>query len=345
MKQYTLQDLKKFGIVMDGAKAILDRKNPMQIAQDAALFTEPNAGVPTELTYYFDPEVVNILTSPRRAREIFEMRQKGNWVTSHMRWAQHEIVGEVGPYDDFDDAPTSGSNYNWPVKRQYSFQTNIYYGLKEQELFGEARIDYAAGKQQAAARIIDIAQNRFWLLGVDDLEIYGLLNDPSLPDAITADATGTGGSTYWADKNSVQVYDDYRELFRQLSVQSDGWITQQSRLIAVVSPNTSVDLGASSTYNEPAIDMIKRFTPNVEFVVLPETASVNGTETVWLIAPEIEGQRTGELGYSVLYEASALVHRGPTKWVQKFWASTYGAIIYQTFGIARMIGVAEAQGA
>lgn len=323
-----------FNFEAQGGKVRLNDPN-FQVVFDEVMQTTPNWGVPVELTAIINNETWEILTARRAAREIFNPRQRGSWVTPYEIWAVHEHTGKTGPYSDFANSPTAAPNFNWPRRQQYVFQTNIYYGIREQALYGEARIDWAAAKQRSAAYVIDRDWNKFALLGIDGMEIYGILNDPNLLPALTA----TAG---WNTLDSTGVYNEYRELFRQLATQSGGLITTNSSLKLLVSPSTNVDLGASSNYSVPAIEQIRQFTPNVEIVVVPELEDAAVGGEVLLIASEVEGQRTADLGYSILYEASPVVPQGPTAYEQKIYSSTYGNIYYQEFAVARMTGVYQA---
>lgn len=337
MRNQKFVELAKKGVIFENPYTTDSRKEIQRMAQrmamDAAQMTSPNMGIPVEFGAYIDPEVWDILTAPRNATEVFTRRQKGNWLTPYTRWAFHEPKGLTGPYSDFSDTPNSYTNHVWPLRQQYVFQTNIYYGLREQELMAEAKIDYAAGLQRSAARIIEIDHNKFDLLGVEGMDIYGLLNDPNLPAAIASTAA-------WDTLEGQDVYKQVQALFAQLTEQSNSLIDNKSELILLVSPAVSVSLGNSNQYNQQAWEHIEKFLPNLRVVVIPELASLPTGEQAFLIAPEVEGQRTADLGYGVLYEASSVVQVKPTKWEQKVWASTYGTIYYQPFAVARMTGVA-----
>ena len=213
----TFEQAKRYGFIFPGARMWATLENRARIAQDAALITTPNTTVPAELLAYIDPMVIEILTAPRRAREIFGEEKKGDWTTPYMKWRVDEMTGKTEPYSDYANGTTSGVNSEWQTRVQYVFQTSITYGDFEVDMSSTAKVNLAASKQRAAANVIDIDQNRFYLLGVAGKEIYGILNDPNLPAAITAGATGTGGSTKWADKTTVQIYNDVLALFAQLS--------------------------------------------------------------------------------------------------------------------------------
>lgn len=187
----TFEQAKRYGFIFPGARMWATPENRARIAQDAALITTPNTTVPAELLAYIDPMVIEILTAPRRAREIFGEEKKGDWTTPYMKWRVDEMTGKTEPYSDYANGTTSGVNSEWQTRVQYVFQTSITYGDFEVDMSSTAKVNLAASKQRAAANVIDIDQNRFYLLGVAGKEIYGILNDPNLPAAITAGATGT----------------------------------------------------------------------------------------------------------------------------------------------------------
>ena len=107
---------------------------PERLAQDAALVTAPNMGVPAELTTFFDPEVVTILTAARRAREITDGRevQKGDATTVSAKFPVLEYTGHTEPYNDFANGGKAGINANWVARDNYLFSTTRRYGDLEE---------------------------------------------------------------------------------------------------------------------------------------------------------------------------------------------------------------------
>ena len=59
---------------MEGATRVMSG----DMARDADLVTAPNAGVPSELTTFLNPKVVEVLRAPLRARAIFPGEKKGD---------------------------------------------------------------------------------------------------------------------------------------------------------------------------------------------------------------------------------------------------------------------------
>lgn len=316
----------------------IDRKEIDVLAHDAALVTVPNSTVPAELLAYYDPRVIDIVTRPRKAREIFSEVQKGDWTTPYAKFKQNELTGSTQPYTDFGQSRTSGVNYNWITRQQYVFQTLIEYGDLEEAVSAAAKIQLAADKQRSAAHVIDVDANLFYLLGVQGMEIYGILNNPALPAAIAPLPSGTGGGILWSTKDTLQRYNDILSLFQQLVIQGDGWIDQDSALTLVISPAAAVDLGAATDFNVSVLDMLKKYFSNLKIVTLPEMADDAAGESIMLIADDMAGNPVGELGYSDKIRAGRIVP-DVSSFRQKWTSTTYGAIIYYPFAIATMRGI------
>ena len=227
-------------------------------------------------------------------------------------------------------------NYDWQGRENYLFQTVIEYGDLEQATTAAAKISLASDKQRAAANIIDLDGNRFNLLGVAGKQIYGLLNAPNLNAALTAAATGTGDSTEWADKTTLQIYQDLLDLFQQLVSQANGWIDANTRLILALPPALSVELGKPNEYGKTALGMIREYLPNLRLVTVPEMAT--DSENTMMIAEEIMGNPVGELGFSEKVRAGRVVPN-LSSFSQKWLAGTYGCVIYYPFAIATMEGM------
>jgi len=334
----TFEQAAAFGFVFPGARMWASSENMARIAQDAALITTPNTTVPAEFLAYIDPMVIEILTAPRRAREIFSEEKKGDWTTPYAKWRMDEITGSTQPYSDYANGTTSGVNSEWQTRPQYVFQTSITYGDLEVAMSSAVKVNLAASKQRAAARVIDIDQNRFYLLGVAGREIYGILNDPNLPASIPAGAAGTGGPPQWADKTTTQIYNDILALFAQLTEQTRGLIDRDTPLKLCLSPEMSVRLGAATDFNVSVLDMLKKYFSRLDIVVLPELHSATAGETVLLVAPEVAGQKTGLLAFGEKIRAGRIVP-DMSSFRQKFIGSTYGGIVLQPYAFASMTGM------
>lgn len=324
------------GIIFNDAKALITPENMSRIARDAALVTGVNAGVPVVMTTYVDPMIVEILTAPTNAREIFGEVKKGDWTDSHAVFKAIEPTGESTPYTDYGNGAMADVNVTYPVRENYIAQTHIRYGEREMAVSGRAAINLASEKQRSAATIINREQNKFYLLGVEGKSIYGLLNDPNLPEALTP-ATVNTSDTLWEDKTTQQIYDDILAMASALFKNSQGLIDEKSDLVLAVPPTVSVLLGKATDFNVSVKDMLTKYFDNISFVTLPELAASSGN-TVMLIARSVQGQPTAQLAYSEKMRAFQLIPN-TSSWEQKFAFGTYGCILYRPFAVASMTGV------
>lgn len=339
MSAPTFEQARRYGFVFPDARMWMTKDNRADVARDAALATQANTAVPVEFTAYIDTTVIDILTAPRNARLLFREEKKGDWTTSYAKFRISELVGGTEEYSDYANGVTSDVNNEWKSREQYVFQTSITYGDREVALSSTAKINLASEKQRAAATRIDIDANKFYLLGVEGKQQYGILNDPNLPSSITAGATGTGNSTKWADKATKAIYDDILALFAQLSAQSNGLIMESTPMKLCLSPAMNTYLGTATDFNVSVKKMLDSYFSALEVVVIPELASLDGDQTIFLIAPEVAGQRSATLAFGEKMRAGRVVP-DLSSFRQKFVASTYGGIVYMPFAFASMTAVA-----
>lgn len=338
--QEQLDVMKQYGIIFDTGspiRGILANDSIDQLANDAAMVTAANSGVPVEFTSYIDPMVIPILTATRGAREIFGEAKKGDWTTSYARFQTSEITGEVEAYTDYGQGGASDVNPTFPVRTQYIYQTNIRYGDREVDVASRARLQLAADKQRAAATVIDIASNKFALYGVAGLEIYGLLNDPNLPADVTT-LPNADSKTLWADKSTKEIYEDVLYLFGKMADRGAGHIDANTELVLATSPATQVQLGKATDFNISARQMLETYFPRIRFVAMPELATATSGTSILLVAPTIEGLPTAQIGFSEKFRAMRLIPES-SSFHQKFVGSSYGTIIYRPFAIGKMTGV------
>lgn len=343
MKRPSFSDLRAYGFhlgVPNGVppRAWIDDNNIDALANDAQIVTVANSAIPAELTAYYDPRIIDIVTRPLKAREIFNEVQKGDWTTSHAKFRMNEMTGSTQPYQDFGDSRTSGVNHNWITREQYVFQTVIEYGDYEEAVSAAAKIRLAAEKQRAAAHVVDVDSNLFYLLGVAGRDIFGILNSPDLTPAIAPLPGGAGSSVLWADKETQAVYNDILALFEHLVVQGDGWIDKDSALTLVVSPASAVMLGKATNFNVSVMDMLNKYFRALKLVTLPELSDDASGETIMLIADDMAGNPTAELGYSAKIRAGRVIP-DVSSFRQKWTSTTYGAIVFYPFAIATMRGI------
>ena len=116
------------------------------LAQDAqpALVTVSNSGVPSFMTNYVDPKLIQVMTAPLKATEIFPETKKADWTTQIAYFSMVESTGETSSYSDGNENGEIGTNVNWPQRQSYVYQTMTQWGDRQLAMMGNAQIDWAA---------------------------------------------------------------------------------------------------------------------------------------------------------------------------------------------------------
>lgn len=318
---------------------ILTKEIESRIAMDAALSTITNQGVPAWMTLYTHPQVIEILLQKRAAEDIYSPQKTGDYGDKTAQFPVVEYAGSIAPYSDYATEGNSTYNANWPKREAYYFQNFSEWGDMEMAVMSKGKIQAAAMKQTSAALAIKTAHNKIWFYGVNGLENYGILNDPALSAPITP-TTGAGGNT-WKDKTTAEIYTDILTLFKKLNAQAgallkDGW-SMSDKLLLCISNLAAPELHKATDYNVSVLDMLKKSFPALDMVTAPEYSTAGG-ELVQLIAPAVNGQETGLLGYVELMKVHGIVRR-ESSFREKNSASNFGCVIRQPFAIAQMLGV------
>jgi hypothetical protein len=296
------------------------------------LVTVSNAGIPAWLTNYFDPRVIQILTSPMRATEIVGAEEKkGDWTTTYATFLSVELTGEVSSYGDFNNNGQANANINFPQRQSYLYQVFTNWGELQMARAGNARVDWANKVNEASILVLNKYQNQTYFFGVSGLLNYGLLNDPSLYPSIAATAPWNASGT-----TGDQVYEDIRRMYVQAQYQSNGTIETDQPCTLAMSPTLSVALNKTNQYNVNVMDQLKKNFPGLTVKTAVEYETASG-EFVQLIFKDVQGQQTAATAFTEKMRAHAVIP-GPSSWSQKKSQGTFGTIIYQPFAISSLIG-------
>lgn len=352
-----LAALQSAGISMHGAAIVLDDNDPwkknFQMAADAqpTLITTSNAGIPAYLTTVVDPNLLRILTAKNKAAQIFGEERKGSMLDQQMMFPVGEQTVEVSAYGDYSNNGRAGLNLNFPQRQSFNYQVITEYGDIEAERAGLAKIGWAAEIKEAAVNGLSKFQNLTYFRGVDGLQNYGLLNDPSLSAALTPATKAATGTTWLTALGAInatanEVYADCEAIITKLITQSSGLIELDTPIKLCMSPKSSVALTITNSFGLTPKDMLKNAFPNVTIETavqygVQSTANPQGNaagELLQAIAGTVEGQSTGFCSFNEKLRTFQPV-RGLSSWQQKFAQGTWGAIVKQPFAIAQMLGI------
>lgn len=345
----------RLGVVLPEVRGYVadEARHDYRIAMDAfqpTLVTDPNSAVPAMLTTMIDPDVFEILFAPSKATEIYDEVKRGSWVDETIMFPVVEAAGEVSSYGDFANNGHATVNTNWPQRQMYLFQIIKQYGEREMERAGLARINWVSELDKSAALQMAKFQNFSYFFGIQGLENYGILNSPGLSAALTPAPKAAGG-TAWIVNGVInatpnEIYLDIESLFYQLVYQTAGLVALDSQLILAMSPGTEVALTATNNFNVNVGDLIKKNFPNITIVTAVQYGvrstqnpqGVTGGNLVQMIAPSLEGQKTGFLAYNEKMRAHPII-RMMSSFKQKVSGGTWGAVIRMPAAVSSMLGV------
>jgi len=344
-----------WGIEFPGAEGFIEpewkRNFGMALDAQPSLVTQANAGIPSMLVTFIDPDIYKVLTAKNQAAEIFGEVRKGSFIDVTAIFPVVEHTGEVSSYGDFNENGRTGLNTNFPNRESYLYQTVCEWGDLELERAGEAKIQWANEVKQSGVIVLNKFQNLTYFLGVSGLQNYGLLNDPSLPTAIAPSPKANGGLTWLttagaANATAAEVYNDLLALVTQLFIQSAGLVDAKSKMTLAMSPKSSAALNLTNTYNVNVTDQLKKNYPNLEVKSAVQYGALTAQnsqgsalgEIVQLIADDVEGQQTGYCAFNEKLRGGPVI-RAMSSVKQKMAQGTWGAVVRQPFAIAQMIGV------
>lgn len=327
---------RKAGIHFMGVDARLQAPGYAMDAQPL-LITSSNAGIPSYLTTFIDPKLIEVLIQPNRAAEIVGREtKKGDWLTETAMFLLVESTGQVASYGDYEESGTANANVNFPQRQSYHYQVITQWGEKELERAGLARIDWANRQNIASVSTLNKFQNKSYFFGIQGLENYGLLNDPSLIAPITP--VPESGNLTWATKDALGVVADVRALFVQIQTQAPGLVELTSKMTLAMSPESeATGMTLTNNFNVNVVDILKKNYPNMTIKTAPEYLTPSG-ELVQLIVDDVEGQQTAECAFTEKLRAHPIVI-GTSNFKQKKSQGTFGTVIYRPVFISQMLGV------
>lgn len=304
-------------------------------AMDAAdltptLVTTVNAGIPTYLTTYVDPEVIEVLVAPMKAAQLVGETKKGSWETLTAAFIQVEPTTKVATYGDYSADGSSKVNVNYPQRQSYFFQTWTRWGQRELAMAGAGRVDLAAEQNYSSALGLAKALNASYLFGVAGLQNFGLTNDPRLPAPV---ASGVN----WATAQPEAIFNSINAMFKLLQTQSQGIIDNEADLVLGLPPTALADINNTNLYGLSAAKLLKDVFPKMELVTIPEYDTAGG-RLVQMWARTVEGKKTATCAYTEKMRAHTIENYS-SYFQQKKSAGTWGAVIFRPFACTQLLGV------
>jgi len=318
------------------------RRN-FDVALDAqpTLVTTANSGIPGWLASYVDPEVIRILQTPNKGAEILGEEKSGDWTTETATFMVVENTGEVAPYGDWSNNGHSDANVDWVNRQSYLFQTVVQYGDLQVDRAGLARLNWVGELQTSAAATLAKFQDYTYHFGVAGLANYGILNEPSLPAALTPSTKAAGG-TKWVNNGVVvatanEIYSDIQGMVLDLVSRTSGIIQKSDALKLVMAPQSDVALMQTNQFGINVLDLLQKNFPSLTVVTDPRYATASGN-VVQLWADRFNGVRPAVCAFNEKLRDHQIV-RMLSSYAQKKTSGTWGVVVKAPIAVSQMLGV------
>lgn len=322
-------------------------------AMDAApqgLIGANNIGVPAQWFNLVDPQIIEVLYTPLTATQLLPERKEGDFTTDNITLTLSEMAGDVTAYSDFTSNFSASTNFTYPSRQTYRYQTGYMYGNLEVERAAIAKIQLVSERQNAATNIMARAANKFYLYGVQGMTIYGILNAPELdapiePEEVTSLTDGSTKLTTWAEKMTdvqgapTHIYNDVMALVNEISTKTQGAVDLHNCSFTLAYPPTLYKcLTATNNFKVSVMETLQGVMPGLKLVQVPELEAEEGNQ-IMLICNDAPGY--GSPGFCIFTEKMRMspVIADVNSYKQTMAAATAGAIITRPMLIASMSGV------
>lgn len=274
-------------------------------AHDAAMtpVTQPNIGIPALYATYVDPQIIKLIITPTKSEEIYGSAKKGDWITQFATFPMVEYSGDVASYEDFSRNGMTDANANWEVRQSFHYHTFTQWGEREVALAGAAQLDWINQKNMASISVLNKAQNLINLFGISGLQLYGALNDPSLPPAILPipktkpDGSLANGNSWMDTNDPLQIYADILKCYNEMITQMVGNVSLETPMTLVLPTERQTCLTYANQFKVTVKDLLSENFPNLKIQTLPEMGSTlsggrSSITQMQLFVDSVDGQQT-----------------------------------------------------
>lgn len=307
----------------------------------------PVIGVPIQFLQEWLQGFVYVMTQPRTIDTLVPMAAAGSWHTEEIVQPMLEHVGTAVPYGDENNIPLANFSPNYNRRTVVRYENGFQVGRLEEARMAEIRIGTAQEKRAAVNISLEIARNDvgFYGFNAPDTRTYGLLNDPMLGAYISLPATGTGGTTQWANKNFLQITADIRLMATRLRVDSRGLVNPNKDRIVFGLPVGAIDyLSVTSDFGNSVQDWLSATYPTWRVEQVIEFDGANGGANVaYLYAENIAD--SGSDGGSVIeqYVPSKTFMLGVEQrakgYTEDYSNATAGIMVKRPYAVKRFTGL------
>lgn len=314
--------------------------------------TTPSIPTPIQFLQTWLPGFVKVMTAARKIDEIIGIQTVGSWEDEQIVQGIVEPAAVATEYGDLTNIPLASWNANFETRTIVRGEMGISVGLLEEARSSAMRLNSAETKRQAAAVSLEIFRNAVGFFGWNNgnNRTYGFLNDPNLPDMVTAASGGWAAASGTTD-GFKKITGDIRSAIQMLRVQAQDNIDPKAVNLTLVLPTSKVDyLSTTTDYGVSVSGWIEQTYPKMRIVSAPELmghGETLGTDDVmYLFVDEVDSSVDGSTDdgatFAQLVQTKFItlgVEKKAKSYVEDYSSATAGTLLKRPWAVVRVTGI------
>lgn len=314
--------------------------------------TTPSVPTPIQFLQTWLPGFVKIMTAARRIDELIGIQTVGSWEDEQIVQGIVEPAAIATEYGDTTNIPLASWNTNFETRTIVRGEMGINVGLLEEGRASKMRLNSAETKRQAAAVSLEIFRNAVGFFGWNNSNnrTYGFLNDPNLPDMVTAPSGGWSAATT-AGTGFQKITGDIRSAIQMLRVQSQDNIDPEAVNLTLALPTTKREyLTVTTDYGVSVAGWLKQTYPKLRIVSAPELSGHGETlgtdDVMFLFVDEVDSSVDGSTDdgatFAQLVQTKFItlgVEKRAKSYVEDYSSATAGVLLKRPYAVVRMSGI------
>lgn len=219
------------------------------------------------------PGVLRTITQLRNIDEIVGITTIGNWQDDSINLRVSEPAAKAELYGDFSNIPLADYSTAKEQRGIVRFEQGFQVGRLEDVRQSATGFQAAEEKRKAVVESLDMARNTVGFNGFNSAaaNVYGLLNDPSLPAFTTA-------ATAWSTASFEALTDEFTAMVTAIETQMGGNFNDSDSMVFVLPVGyRSIMTRFSTTLSSMTFAVwIRENYPNVRIVYTPAFQKANG---------------------------------------------------------------------
>ena len=318
--------------IMQGHSIGMDSQQPV---------TTPSIATPVQFLQNWLPGIIEVVTAARKIDELVGRATVGAWEDEQIVQQIVEMSGGPLPYGDTTNVPLAEWNPNFVFRTVVRFEQGLRVGLLEEARSARIRVNSGDQKRKSSGIQLEIARNAIGFYGYNSGNnlTYGFLNDPNLPNYVSA----PNGN--WATATFLEIQQDLLTAFQDLRTGSQGLIEPNKDPITLAIATDCIDyLAKTSDFGISVWDWLKQFYGNVRVVDAVQLNNANGGANVFYVyADTVRDSGTDDQRTFIQVVPSVFQLLGVQKltkaYEEDYSNATAGVFLKRPYAVKRFTGI------